>query len=84
MITGFFLQLLLWLVGAVINVLPNAKALPAGFQDAVTLIATQLSAFSWLLPVYSLINAVIFVVAFDALVLLFRLSVWVLKIIRPH
>lgn len=84
MITGFFLQLIFWLANALIGILPNATPLPSDFADGVSLIMAKLSAFSWLFPIYSLINAVIFVALFDLTILGFKLALWVLKLIRPH
>jgi len=84
MITAFFLTIVYLLAGGIITILPTATALPTQFVDGVTLLANYLSAFSWLLPIYQLINAIIFIIAFDVIVLGFRLSVWVLKLIRPH
>jgi len=84
MITGFLLTLVFSLASWVLGLLPLGTALPSQFSDAVTLIAGYLSAYSWLLPVYQLISALIFVVLFDTVILGFKLSVWVLKLIRPH
>lgn len=83
MITGFLFTIIYAFTTFLLNFLPDGAAgIPAQFISAFTLIVGYVNAYSWLLPVDQLFYALIFTVSLELVLMGFRISLWLLKLIR--
>lgn len=83
MITGFIISIFYTLFYNIINAFPTGDlGIPSGFTDGITLIVQYLHAWSWLLPVDTLISAVIFVLGVQLIVLSIKGTFWVIRTVR--
>lgn len=82
MITGFIIDLFHTFLFNIIEFFPIGNGLPTEISDAITLIYGYLTAWSWLLPVYDLLTAVIFVISFELGVLGVKAILWIIRTVR--
>jgi hypothetical protein len=81
MITGFFLQTFYIVITFMVGLLPTI-ALPAAFLSALSLAVGYLNAFSFLLPVGSLLTVIGFAITFHLALLTFDFTLWVIHLLR--
>jgi len=83
MIIGFLLTLVYYLATGLAGLLPTGSAtMPQGFIDGILLVIGYLQSFTWLLPVDTLFDVVLFVVAFELTYLLAQFILWIIKLFR--
>jgi len=66
----------------ILNLLPQAVPLSAGFASAFSQIVASMKAWDSIFPISELLQLVAFVAIFESLILLFRLFRWVLHLVR--
>jgi len=81
MITGFFIQIFLALVGFFIGVLP-IYALPSGISSAFTLIMGYVNALSFLFPVGTLLTVVGIAIFFHISMFAMDAILYIIHLIR--
>jgi len=75
MITTYFLAAFYGLFGLLLNLLPTGS-LPSGFSEALAYFWGTMNAFSYLIPVDTMLQALLLVLAFDLVVLLWHFIHW--------
>jgi len=77
MITSFFLNLLFGFFSLILGFLPTGS-LPAGFVSALNYFWSLMNSFSYLIPMDTILQAVLVVLFFDLVVLLWHFIHWIL------
>jgi hypothetical protein len=83
MIIGWLIQIAYNFISGIISIFPtDTLGIPTGFTTGLNLVVSYLHSWSWLLPVDQLIAALIFVIGVQIVVLLIKLTKWVIRSIR--
>jgi len=83
MITGFLIDLLYKILYGLISIFPTGDlGIPSGFTTAISTIVGYLHAWSWLLPVDTLISAVLFVLGVQVTALGVKGTFWLIRTLR--
>jgi len=78
MITGFLLLMVGNLLDFVLQIL-SQDHLPVEFTDALAYFWGVINSFSYVLPVDTLLQAFLLIIAVEAFLLLFHAALWVIK-----
>jgi len=79
MITSFFISIPAYILGAIISIMPQGGSVPTEWVQAVSQIWTAINAFSFIVPVSSLLSCLGIVLGFELAVFGFYAFNWVLK-----
>lgn len=77
MIFTFLIQIFVFLFGFLLGLLPTGS-LPSGFSDALAYFWGTMNAFSYLIPLDTIIQALVIVLGFDLVILLWHIIHWVI------
>jgi len=78
MISTFFLSIFSGFVGLLVALLPTGS-LPTSIATAFAYFVGVVNAFSYVVPIDTLIQAVLVVLAFDGALLLWRVINWIIR-----
>jgi len=78
MITDFILSIPAFLLQAVIGVLPTGQTLPTAWVSAVYTIWADINAFSFIVPVQTLLTVLTIALIFHAAVFGFKVFHWII------
>jgi len=80
--TGFALAFSPKIIALIVSLLPDSQGLPAGIQTALTTAVEKVNAFSFMLPIDTLVAVIQYIVLFEVGMLSLKLGLRIIKLIR--
>jgi len=81
MITGFFLSIFTAIISFFVGLLPTVP-IPAGALNAFTSVWTFINAYSFLLPVSTMLEVLSIVMTYYVAILVFDIALWIIHLLR--
>lgn len=86
MITTFILQILYGLLSGILSIFPDASLypFPSDIQTILTYISYQISQWTFVLPISTLMTIIVYVFLIEFTLWLFHAAIWIYRHIRGN
>jgi len=84
MILGFFIQLISWIAGLLISLLPSSEGLPSGIDSALSGFLALANSMNYLFPVDTLLQVLVLTIGVSSAMLLFDFIMWTKGLFHKH